>query len=323
MGVKSNSGLRLLCAGGASVDSFSGPDGETTWRVGGSVLNVAVGTARQDIPTTLATSFCATDTAGQLIRAKLDDVGVQIAPGSDGAPHSTIAYVTLDAEAKASYVFERYDDLPDINIRNFSHVHIGSLGAFLEPSGPKALALIQAAHAYDVSVSYDINVRPSKMGEPETARNIIRERINVCDIVKASDDDIAWICPERPVESVLREWLDMGASLAVATLGKNGAMLLGKEWDNPIYAPSLDVTVVDTVGAGDSFMAGMLAILWQKGYIGLADSDGTQRRHRLTELSPDIAHAVLANAIATASLTVTRKGAYAPSSAEIAQMLAN
>ena len=145
------------------------------------------------------------------------------------------------------------------------------------------------------------------MGDSREAGAAIEECIALADVVKVSDEDIAWLRPGEPLEDVLAEWAAMGPSFVVATRGADGVIARLTRTGESHVAPAPKVTVVDTVGAGDSFMAGLVSGLLDAGLLG-----GPAARDRLRTASlADVVPAV-ERALATSALTVARAGAHAP-----------
>ncbi|UTT66697.1 PfkB family carbohydrate kinase [Janibacter sp. CX7] len=301
-----------LVIGESLVDVVVGADGQRSEHVGGSPLNVAVGLARLDHPVTLATHF-GRDARGAAIGEHLAAAGVALVPGSDRARDTSIATATLDGSGAATYTFDldwRLPELPEVG----GHVHTGSLGALLRPGGVDVLsAMTGAARAH--TISYDPNCRPDLMPDRDAARAEIERRIAVSDVVKASDEDIAWLAG-RPLDhneiaDVLRSWRDLGPALAVCTLGAAGALaILPSGRRIQLRAPRVDV--VDTVGAGDSFMAGLLSGLLDAGLLG-----GAEPKARLRKARGRVVSAAIERAVDAAARTVAHAGAHAPSRADL------
>src|SRR5699024_2316389 len=113
-----------------------------------------------------------------------------------------------------------------------------------------------AAREYATS-SYDPNARPTIMGEPEDGRDDIEALVAAADVVKVSDEDLTWLYPERSVEDSLQHWAAAGPALVVLTRGGEGSTAItSSSVEVSVAAPRVDV--VDTVGAGDAFLAGLL-----------------------------------------------------------------
>lgn len=306
----------VLCLGEALVDIII-RGGERSEHVGGSPLNVACGLAALGHPTQIA-AWWGSDARGAAIEGFLHDHGVGVVPGSDGASSTAVAYARLDAQGRASYEFDlewRVPPLPEGAA--FAHLHTGSFAATLEPG---ASAVLAAAKRMSLTgtVSYDPNVRPALMGTPEQVRDRIEEFVAVCDVVKASDEDIAWLYgADTPIEEVIRGWLASGPGLVVATGGPAGAQAVLAGEPDLLVIDALQVEVADTVGAGDSFMAGLLSGLLDAELIG-----GAAAKTRLRAASWDQVRTALRRAVVASGLTVSRAGAYSPGRAEVARVLA-
>ena len=197
-----------------------------------------------------------------------------------------------------------------------SHLHTGSIAATLEPGGTDVLRAVKNM-AVSGTVSYDPNVRPAIMESPVKVIKRIEELIALSDVVKASDEDIAWLYGEEtPIEDVMRRWISMGPGLVVATRGPWGAYArLSNERDMLVIDP-LNVEVGDTVGAGDSFMGGLLSGLLDAGLIGSTQAKAALRTARWDQVTPALHRATI-----TSGLTVSHNGAYAPSRTEVEDVL--
>ncbi|GAB3130806.1 hypothetical protein GCM10027057_00340 [Marisediminicola antarctica] len=124
------------------------------------------------------------------------------------------------------------------------------------------------------------------------------------DVVKASDEDIAWLYPNESQSSVMGRWSTMGPALVVVTKGAAGAVSVTQA--GIVYVPAPSVVVTDTIGAGDSFMAGVIAGVTELGLTGSA-----QRTH-LTEIGPRAHEQVIQFAVACAAISTQREGANPP-----------
>ena len=144
-------------------------------------------------------------------------------------------------------------------------VHTGSIAAVREP-GCLAVAALLDAYRVSATVTFDPNVRPSLAGDRDLARERIAHIVERSDIVKASADDLSWIDPDHQPERTARAWLASGPGLVVVTMGDRGALALCPAGEARVAARP--VRVVDTVGAGDAFMVGLLDTLWGLGLLG-------------------------------------------------------
>lgn len=296
----------LLCVGEALIDVVQHDGRPAAEHVGGSLLNVAAGTAALGVSTQLA-SWWATDERGERLAAAAAAAGVNVVSGSDGAQRTSVAQARVDAAGQARYVFDLSWEVPPLPAQaQIGHLHTGSLAATVAPGGDQVVALVERLRPV-ATVSYDPNARPAIMGEPSLVRDRVEELIARSDVVKASDEDIAWLYPGIDPQEVLDAWSGLGPSLVVMTRGGEGALARLAHDEAALVIDAPPVQVADTVGAGDSFMAGLLAGLWQAGLLG-----GPEARERLQRA--DWAHVAgpLRRAALTSALTVQRAGAFAP-----------
>lgn len=304
-------GSGILCVGEALVDVVRRGD-DVAEHVGGSPLNVACGLARLGHDTTLAT-WIGRDARGDAIRQAASDAGVRLSPGSDGAERTPVAQAVLDEEARATYSFDLTWDLPPLEPGEWAHLHVGSIGATLEPGGEKVLELVRSISG---TVSYDPNARPAIMGSPAEVLGRIEAIIAASDLVKASDEDVAWLLPDLTLDAVAARWLGLGAGLVVVTRGGEGAAVWTADGARHDAVPHR-VAVADTVGAGDSFMAGLVSGLVDLGFLGGPGAAAALRAATWPAVEP-----ALVRAMATAAITVGRAGAYGPTRDEVAQFVA-
>lgn len=298
-----------LVLGEALVDVVRRPDGSVAEHPGGSPANVAIGLARLGHDVAFATRL-GDDAYGAAITSHLTDSAVHLVNAPDGHATSS-AQATIGSDGAATYVFDLRWDLPPVDLAGVSHVHTGSIAAVLEPGAGVVRAALAAARE-SATVSYDPNARPALMGAPEPARRRVEELIALTDVVKASDEDIAWLYPGRTIDEVLRHWGRLGPALTLATRGGSGVTVYvpatGSMQDRPV-AP---VDVVDTVGAGDSFMSGLVSGLLDAGLLG-----GVAARDRLARAGDDEIRPAVDRALACSRITVSRAGANPPTRAEL------
>lgn len=301
----------VLCLGEALIDIVD-RGGERSEHVGGSPLNVACGLAALDHATGFA-GWWGDDERGRAISAHASAAGLRVVEGSDGAFRTSTALAMLDASNQASYEFDLDWQLPSLDLDQVGHLHTGSIAATLAPGADAVLAAVQAMRGRG-TVSYDPNARPAIMGSAAQVRGRIEELIAAADVVKASDEDIAWLYGRAiPLTDVARTWLASGPGLVVVTRGGQGAVAFLASQPEPLGIDPLRVEVTDTVGAGDSFMAGLLSGLLDAGLLGSREA-----RSRLQDADWDAVRPALERAAATSGITVTHAGAYSPSRAEVA-----
>ncbi|MGW2652273.1 carbohydrate kinase family protein [Streptomyces sp. NPDC001478] len=300
-------GSDLLVIGECVADIVRLPGEDDRVHPGGSPANVAHGLARLGHPTTLLTQL-GTDAHGRLIRGHLAGAGVEVR--TDGAAVATpSAAVTLDGAGRATYAFEIGWTLGPVALdRTPGHVHTGSIAAVTAPGAAAVLAAVESLRTA-ATVSYDPNVRPALMGDHAQAVRRVEHCVALADVVKASDEDLAWLYPgEDPVRAAGR-WLGRGPGLVLVTRGADGACALLP--GGPLTVPAPTVPVADTVGAGDAFMSGTLHALAGRGLLGPAGRERLRSPDRATVTD------VLRYAVASAAVTVSRAGANPPDAAEL------
>jgi fructokinase len=300
----------VTVVGEALIDIVVPRTGETKEHVGGSPANVAVGLARLAHSTRLATHI-GTDERGRRIAELMRAEGVRLVEGSTSARRTPTAIARLDETGAASYEFDLdwQVDGHSVAASTDGHLHTGSIAATLQPGADGVLELVRSAREHS-TISYDPNARPSLMGSAEAARPVIERLIRLADVVKASDEDIRWLYPGRPLTAVLADWAAMGPSLCAVTQGGQEAVVLAA--GRIEHFPTLPTVVVDTVGAGDSFMAGLISGLVDEGLLGGADS-----RERLRFAGWPRLNTAISRALACAAITVSRAGANPPTRAEL------
>ena len=300
---------RVLVVGESLVDVVRSGGGDSV-HPGGSPLNVAVGLQRLDVPTTLHSSF-GVDAHGRAIARRLEASGVTITPGTINDRPTSVALATIGADGGATYSFSiDWDPAPgEVAAGTIDALHVGSIGAALEP-GAARVERLAAELRPSAIVSFDPNIRPQLMGSVDAARPRVERFIGLSDIVKASDEDIAWLYPGAAVDEVVAGWLARGPAVVVVTRGDSGADAVTARGSVSVPAPT--ATVVDTIGAGDSFMSGLLAALSDLGLLRV------DRREALRSLSAADTTRILQFAVCCAAFTVSRPGADPPSRADLA-----
>jgi fructokinase len=301
----------FLVVGESLVDIVLPADGGARHdAVGGSCLNVAVGLARLDVPTTLVTRI-GEDDLGRLVLDHLAASHVTVAEGSvvPGGSTST-ATAHLDADHAATYEFDLVWDLPAQDLPDdLVGVHVGSLGAALRPGRDAVVDVVRRAADADVFVSYDPNIRPAFLDDPEQAWADVLEIAARSRLVKLSDEDLRLLRPDVDEADVCRELLAGDATeLVILTRGPRGASAFTEGATVPVEAPPTEV--VDSVGAGDSFMAATLALLDDWGVLGGGEG-------ALRALDDDRVRLLVSGAARAASVTCSRRGANPPTRREL------
>ena len=297
-----------VVVGEALTDVIVDRSGAETRHPGGSPANVAYGLARLGRPTALVTELGA-DADGDAVRAHLASAGVEVRTQGSAARTST-AVARLGADGSADYRFDLTWGLGPVALdaERPLVLHTGSLATTVPPGAASVERLVRAVRPGS-TVSYDPNIRPALMGSAADLRERVERLVAGSDVVKASDQDTSFLAPGRAAIDVARDWLRLGPALVVVTLGGAGAVAVSRGGE--VQVPAEPVTVADTVGAGDSFTAGLLDGLWHEDLLGGA------ARGRLRAVPADVVERVVRRATMAAAVTVSRAGANPPTRDEL------
>lgn len=294
---------RGLVIGESLIDIVGGVE-----HVGGSPLNVAVGLARLGREIDFLTHI-ADDERGRRIAEHIRSCGARLVAGSMSAERTPTAVATIADDGSATYAFDldwRLSGTPEVRPPLF--VHTGSIASVREP-GCLAVAALLDTYRTSATVTFDPNVRPSLIANPDLGRERIERFVARSDVVKVSDEDLKWMDPDTEPERTARGWLASGPAIVIMTMGARGSIGLCSAGEARVAAKP--VRVVDTVGAGDAFMAGLLDTLWAADLLG-AVRRGALRRITLAGLTAALDAASVASA-----LTVARAGADLPDRAAL------
>lgn len=304
----------ILVCGEVLVDLVPvGPGGPYAARPGGSPANVAVGLGRLGLEVALLARVSG-DPFGRLLREHLAASHVGLDAVVAAPEPTTLAVVSLDEHGRADYAFYvegaadggwRLDELP-AELPAGAPLHVaGSLALAVASMGDAVQALLERERGRRL-LSLDPNVRPLLVSDEPALRARLDRWLPLVDVVKVSDEDLAWLCPGQPVEDVARRWAEQGPALVVVTRGAQGVHALGPA--GAVDLPARPVDVADTVGAGDSFMGGLLAALAERDLL---------HRDRLAGLTEADLRAALAFAAEVAAVTCGRPGADPPWRSEL------
>lgn len=279
---------RVLVVGEALIDIVDGVE-----IVGGSPSNVALGLARLGVQVDLLTAV-ARDARGERIRAHLEESGVRVLPESFSLERTSTARATIAPDGSADYEFDVTWRIRPVDVSAYEVVHVGSIGCFVEPGASAVGGLIRSARLAGARVTFDPNVRPALLASQDAvARADSIARTSAA--VKLSEEDAQALYPRLSLDGVADRLHELGPDLVAITRGGDGSVLSSRIANAGIDAPSVDV--VDTVGAGDTYMAALIASL-------LAESDWNLGAEKLTRLGEFCASA--------AAITVARAGADLP-----------
>ncbi len=287
---------------------------------GGSPLNVAVGLGRLGQPTVLHARLGA-DAFGPMFRRHLAASGVDGGGLVAAAEPSTLAVASIGPDGSASYDFWTAGtadwqwtaaELAAVPGPDAVALHTGSMALEVEPGASAIVDLLR--HERDrgaVTICYDPNVRLAREGPVAVGRARVRVVLGLADLVKVSADDLGWLHPDEDPRDVALRWVGGGGpALAVVTLGGAGALAVTA---GGVYrqVPAPPVDVVDTVGAGDAFMSGLLDALATAGLLGPGS------RPALAGLTAADLDGLLSRAALVAAITCTRPGADPPTRADL------
>lgn len=299
----------FLVIGEALVDVVRDRDGSVTERPGGSPLNVAVGLGRLGRDVRLLTSLGG-DARGDVVSAHLAASHVVVESAGRAGVATSSATAVIAADGSARYEFDLDWDLREAPTPQAAVVHTGSLAAALAPGDEVALRAVAVARGSSL-VSFDPNIRAALM-RPHRAQVPRTERFfAVADVVKLSDEDAEWLYPGVPTDAVVDRILALGPALVSITLGAAGALVATRNHRSRRSADSTGL--VDTIGAGDSFMAGLL-----HGLAGHLERDGLCAVRDGGVLTRDALESLADLASACSSITVRRRGADLPWASELA-----
>jgi len=308
--------MDVLVAGEALVDFVETPcrDGKGFLPLpGGSPFNVAIGLERLGVPTGFLGRL-SRDFFGRMLRSTLETNGVDLRYVKDGDEPSTLAFVVQEENREPSYAFFgsgaadraiRLDDLPASFPQSLHAIHVGSYSMACYPVGPTLTALMEREKGRRL-LSFDPNVRPSMIGDRATYLRRLDHWVELSDLVKFSRADASFVLPEGRPRDLVERWLECGPGLVVLTAGQDEIVGATRKVSVTVGVPR--VQVVDTVGAGDAFMSGLLAWLHDGGRLNA---------ERLADLGKDELTEGLTFAARVAAIACTRRGANPPFRAEV------
>jgi len=303
----------ILISGEALIDLIPDLDREDRYDavLGGSPFNVAIGLARLGAPTAFVSRLSVDENGEKLARALVRE-GVDLGLVARDARPTVLAFVTRGtAQTGSRYSFyidaTAYDGVwpfPSEWPAGARHLHVGSFAALDPRHGERAVEALRLARRH-ATVSFDPNIRPLVTPDRTAVVALAERQLAFASLVKASEEDLEWLYPGRAVEATLADWAQRGPAFCIATLGGQGAVAyLGAERLS-VAAPIVDV--VDTVGAGDSFMSALLSAMDRDRALGAQAIPPTRER-----LQSWLDFAAKASAI-----TCTRKGSNPATLAEV------
>ncbi len=318
---KPNLPIQVATAGEALIDMIEEADGRVRPCAGGAVYNLTRALGLQGVGT-LYLNPLSRDRFGRMLAEGIHEARVMLANEVPVHEPTSLAVVGLDEHGKASYSFYR-DGVADRQVHApamtaqcaaLSQLKVVATGclALVADDASKYLPWLKAQRAAGRLVVVDANLRPAIVPDMAAYQASVMAALGQADIVKVSDDDLQTLgfSAADPLQAA-RELLAVTPARWLAlTLGAKGAVLLQRDGAGWQAAESVPVTVADTVGAGDCFLAGMLVALLQR--------PAMQAAHKASELrldAQDVEH-ILGHAVASASLCVMQTGCVPPSLAQ-------
>ncbi len=235
---------------------------------GGAPANVAVGLVRLGMAADFVGQVGA-DPFGEWLRQIMqqENVGVEYLGRSESA-RTTLAFIATRLDGRKEISFYRHPGA-DAQLDNFDEraltgatiFHCGSVSLSLSPCRETQIEAMKLARSRGLIISYDPNWRPSLWPDEAAALDVVRSVLPLCDVVKLAEEEMEFVTGHAKVEDAAR-WLHaQGAQIAVITAGERGAYF--DAGDTSGWSAARNSNVVDTLGAGDAFMAGLLAQIGQ------------------------------------------------------------
>jgi fructokinase len=316
--------VQVATAGEALIDLVRGSDGSLQPCAGGAVYNFSRALAAQGVVTAYLNPL-ASDAFGRQLARGLLEAGVALAGGPAVREPTSLAIVGVDAQGQPAYSFYREgvadravdaatlmaecDSLPQLQA-----VCTGCL-ALVADDRDRYLPWLRACRARSRLVVVDANLRPGATRDIDGYRANVRAALALADVIKVSDEDVIALVPgtSDPLAAA-RELFALGPAQCVAfTRGSRGAVLLGRDGREWHARDRAELQIVDTVGAGDCFLAGLVA-----GLLSLATDEPPWAGG---ELPDPLARRALARAVASASHCVQQRGCVPPRLAELEALL--
>ena len=288
-------------------------DGHVTIVGGGSAANMALALARSGTPVSIRARY-SLDENGQYLRNLAIESGVDVSDSVLADEPATVVDVHLNVHGFPHYSFpliptadwqwtagEISKPLPP----ETRAVIFGSLAAVLDPGSLPQIEWAQDLKNRGITIFFDPNARPTALttlGVADQARDRILQWIRLADVVKVSQEDVEWLDTSQSPDEVVKVWSTQGPHLVVMTRGADGATAYAHGVEL-VKIPAPQVAVVDTVGAGDTFMAWLV-----RGYLEHGETLFTQS---------EILQSVVATATKAAAINCSRVGCNPPTLADL------
>jgi len=315
--------LRVATAGEALIDLVARGDGLLEPCNGGAVYNFTRALALQGLGTAYLNPL-SRDRFGRQLARGLEEAGVALAHSEAVTEPTSLALVGVDEDGQPAYTFYREgvaDRAVDALALSAAVERLPALEAVctgclaLAPQDrDRYLPWLQACRARGLMIVVDANLRPAAMPDAQAYRETVYAALALADVIKVSDEDLLALAPSQPepLASAMELFSRGPARWVALTQGSRGALLLARDGRRWHARDAAALSIVDTVGAGDSFLAGLVA-----GLLGAQPGDT-----RDDSFSETIARRALARAVASASYCVQQRGCVPPISLEVDRLLA-
>ncbi len=306
----------MIVTGGEALVDLVEEHGRLRAVAGGGPFNTAIAFGRLAVPVAFLGAI-SRDGYGDMLAELLVDAGVDMSLVQWSTAPTPRAIVHRKPDGKSEYEFHLDgtsladfgpNGLPALPAEAWA-LHVGTLALAIDPPAAAYESLV-ARDAGRRKILFDPNVRPAIFGDAGAYRSRFERLAQLADLVKLSDDDAAWIYPGLPVEEVVERILALGPRIVALTRGEHGAVAASPAAS--VDVAGMAVTVVDTVGAGDSFGAAFVAALVDEGAFG-------PRATRMVDEA--VLERAASYAVAASAVTCTRAGAMPPSRAEVERQL--
>jgi fructokinase len=262
----------------------------------------------------------ADDRLGRLLRSAAEKEGIDVSAAPHAAERSTVATASIDDAGQVTYTFDMDGTADwqwtDVELHAVSPatqmLHFGSIAAWTPPGADRIAGMVRELGANGtVLISYDPNVRPAVIGPRPRAVELVERNVRLSHVVKASREDLDWLYPELDTGQVAGRWSALGPGLVVVTGGADGATAYPRARPS-VQRPGRPVHVIDTIGAGDAFTAGLLTGLVRR---------RLHRNGRIGGISEGTLADLLDEAILVSAITCERAGADPPRLDELSPAL--
>ena len=300
----------ILSCGEALIDFIPSETkaGRPAWeaKTGGSVMNTAIAIGRLGVRSAFFGGL-SSDFFGDELRKSMMAANVDLSLSPVSERYTILAFIKLEGgQARYSFIDEgsacRMLSIADLKPLppSVTAIHLGSFPIAIEPCGSAFETLCAREHQTRV-IHFDPNIRANLIKDKKAHRARVERIVAMADVVKLSEEDLDWLSPGASHEDFAKDWLQRGAKLVIVTHGKDGASGFTRSFRCDV--PGRTVKVADTIGAGDTFTAGILCALERAGKL---------TKTAIATLDRDSVSAAIGFAIRAAAVTVSRPGADPP-----------